>query len=466
MTMTKLRIWGGAGEHGRSCYVFEGEQHRIMLDCGVKKEGIGQYPVFSPQEAQGLSAVLLSHAHEDHSMALPLLYKYGYRGEVWTTKATAEQLDSYFCSWHSYVASRGGQLPYDERDIKAITYRYLEDEAPSGVWREICPGVQIIWGRSGHLAGAVWFGVELEGKRLFFSGDYSRESELLAADTPSMGAGKSVPDHLGMMPDINLADIAIMDNAYGMDKDPQAVKLERLRAELGRILASKGHVLLPVPAFGRGQELIVWTREQFPGQTLIIEPDIWQGLQRLSSWREWLRPEALVRIEQVLSDDSVFVPRNHAERIRLLEQNAAAIIVTGDGMMDSPRARWYYQYLSDHPSLGGDTDDGKVNNNGVVLTGHASRGSFGKHLLDCTSQKTDQKDRCTVRHVIYKVHQGVSDVKHMLERLPSKQVVLVHAPKSHTDLVYDELIKEGWIERGEGAVKAIYSLEPGATLKV
>lgn len=78
--MTKLRIWGGAGEHGRSCYVFEGKQHRVMLDCGVKKEGTGQYPVFPPQVAERLTAVLLSHAHEDHSMALPYCTSMDTRG--------------------------------------------------------------------------------------------------------------------------------------------------------------------------------------------------------------------------------------------------------------------------------------------------------------------------------------------------------------------------------------------------
>ncbi|WP_025683188.1 MBL fold metallo-hydrolase [Paenibacillus maysiensis] len=454
MMMTKLRIWGGAGEHGRSCYVLEGKQHRIMLDCGVKKEGTGQYPVFPPQEAERLTAVLLSHAHEDHSMALPLLYKYGYRGEVWTTKATAEQLGSYFRSWHTYVESRGGKLPYDERDIESIAYRYLEDEAPSGVWQEACPGVQIMWGRSGHLAGAVWYMVDMEGKRLFFSGDYSRESELLAADAPEP----------------NLADISIMDNAYGMDIDPQPVKLERLRAGMGQILSSGGHVLLPVPAFGRGQELIVWASEQFPEQAMIVEPDIWQGLQRLSRLKEWLRPEVPARIERVLHSGRIFVPRDAAERVRLLEQNAAAMIVTGDGMMDSPQARWYYQYLSDHPLSAGDGEgSGKSNHNGVILTGHASSGSFGKHLLDCTNQKTGQKtdrnDRCIVQHLIYKVHQGISDVRLMLKELPGKQVVLVHAPKPQTDLVRDELIREGWTEH-ESSVKVIHSLEPGAMLNV
>ncbi|MGW8959679.1 hypothetical protein [Paenibacillus sp. NPDC055715] len=126
-----------------------------------------------------------------------------------------------------------------------------------------------------------------------------------------------------------------MDNAYGMDIDPQAVKLERLRAGMEQILSSGGHVL---------------------------------------------------------HSGRIFVPRDAAERLRLLEQNAAVMIVTGDGMMDSPRARWYYQYLLDHPPSAGDGEgSGKSNHNGVLLTGHASSGSFGKHLLDCTNQKTGQK---------------------------------------------------------------------------
>ncbi|MEB4784020.1 MBL fold metallo-hydrolase [Paenibacillus jamilae] len=461
MMMTKLRIWGGAGEHGRSCYVFEGKQHRIMLDCGVKKEGTGRYPVFPPQKVKELTTVLLSHAHEDHSMALPLLYKYGYRGEVWTTKATAEQLGSYFRSWQTYVESRGGELPYSEQDIQSITYRYLEDETPSGVWHEACPGVRMMWGRSGHLAGAVWYIVEMEGKRLFFSGDYSRESELLAADAPDLCMREGVDDLPGCKPKSNLVDISIMDNAYGMDIDPQPVKLERLRVEMEQVLLSGGHVLLPVPAFGRGQELIVWASEQFPEQAIIIEPDLWHGLKQLNRWKEWLRPGASTRIKHVLNSDRVFVPRDTAGRISLLERNTATIIVTRDGMMDSPQARWYYQYLSDHRSILIDVDSGEDIRNSVILTGHASNGSFGKHLLE----RADANDICIARHLIYKVHQGLSDVRQMLKEMPSKQIVLVHAPKLQTDLVRDELIREGNNEHG-GPAREVHSLEPGATIEV
>lgn len=95
------------------------------------------------------------------------------------------------------------------------------------------------------------------------------------------------------------------------------------------------------------------------------------------------------------------------------------------------------------------------------MTGHAPHGSFGKHLLE----RADQNDSCVARHLIYKVHQGLSDVRQMLKELPSKQVVLVHAPKLQTDLVRDELIRAG--NRGcEGPARKVHSLEPGATLEV
>ena len=83
--MIKLNVWGGAGEHGRSAYLLSGSLYRLLLDCGVKKEGNGEYPLIEPAVVPQLDAVLLSHAHEDHSVAIPLLYKLGYTGEVWTT---------------------------------------------------------------------------------------------------------------------------------------------------------------------------------------------------------------------------------------------------------------------------------------------------------------------------------------------------------------------------------------------
>ncbi|GAS84729.1 MBL fold metallo-hydrolase [Paenibacillus amylolyticus] len=183
--MIKLNVWGGAGEHGRSAYLLSGSNVRLLLDCGVKKEGTGQYPLIEPEIVPQLDAVFLSHAHEDHSVAIPLLYKMGYQGEVWTTRETRAQLRTYFANWRRFVERMGEELPYDEADEQAIRYRYLEDEVVSLTWFEPIPEVKVMWGRSGHLAGSVWFGVEMEGKRIFYSGDYTSESMLLQADCPA-----------------------------------------------------------------------------------------------------------------------------------------------------------------------------------------------------------------------------------------------------------------------------------------
>lgn len=130
--MSTLTIWGGAGEHGRSSYLLQNKdgQSGILLDCGAKKEGPGEYPLLDTDIIPHLQAVFLSHAHEDHSIALPLLYKYGYSGKVWTTKATVKQLPDYFEAWDKYVAAQSASLPYGEIDKQSIQFMYLEEHIP------------------------------------------------------------------------------------------------------------------------------------------------------------------------------------------------------------------------------------------------------------------------------------------------------------------------------------------------
>lgn len=424
--MIKLKIWGGAGEHGRSCYFFCGEQNRIMFDCGVKKEGEGLYPLMVAEEIPQLNAIFLSHAHEDHSIGLPLLYKHGYKGDIWTTRATAEQLERYFDSWRKYVNRREGELPYEDKHIEAMSYRYLEDYALPGEWFELSNDLKMKWGRSGHLVGSVWFMLEMEGRKLFFSGDYSRESQLLKADTPND----------------SMTDLSIVDNAYGMENEPQHVKLEQLKQTVESVLEAGGQLLLPVPALGRGQELLVWASEQFPECELIVEQAIWQGLESMGNRPEWLRTGALKRIKKTISSNKVVIPLDDEVRICLLERDVPCIIFTGDGMMESPRARWYYERLSQSVK------------HRVILTGHTARGSFARKLLE----EGTLSSGCLVQHICYKVHQGLPDVGIMLNEVPSRQAVLVHAPKEETDLVVARLLDEGY--------EGLHSMEPGAELDI
>ena len=87
-----LSSLSGSGENGRNCHLIEYNDKIILLDCGVKREiidgTVGFYPGLTKEIVNKISCVFLSHCHEDHVAALPLLYHLGYKGLVYATKET------------------------------------------------------------------------------------------------------------------------------------------------------------------------------------------------------------------------------------------------------------------------------------------------------------------------------------------------------------------------------------------
>ncbi|MGE7615592.1 MBL fold metallo-hydrolase [Paenibacillus sp. NPDC101420] len=434
--MSTLTIWGGAGEHGRSSYLLQNKdgQSGILLDCGVKKEGPGEYPLLDIDIIPHLQAVFLSHAHEDHSIALPLLYKYGYSGKVWTTKATVKQLPDYFEAWDKYVAAQSASLPYGEIDKQSIQFMYLEEHIPPQTWLRIASNLRVQWGRSGHLAGSVWLILEWDGTIVFFSGDYTKESLLLMADSPTIMEAETK----------DVVDLSIIDAAYGADPDEQLVKLQQLESAICNTLQNGGSILLPVPIHGRSQELIVWASECFPDDQLIVEEELIAPLRGLSDNTEWLKEGAIQRVNMLFNRKNLFIVSNSEERAKALLNLKSSIVFTNDGMMQSAKAQEYFHQLSASPK------------NHVIFTGHLAAGSFGHRLVKHSMVEESSDMRCTISLIRYKVHQGLPDIREMLQTVPSRRSVLVHAPKSHIDHVTSILEGEGFA--------GLYSLLPGSTL--
>lgn len=500
-------VWGGAGEHGRSCYLIEHRQTRILLDCGGKKEQGGIYPLYEESIVRQLDAVFLSHAHEDHSMALPLLYRMGYIGKVWTTRATKRQLPAYFAAWKQYAAGQQAELPYEDKDIDAISFAYIDDAVRPGEWLELSPGLSVAWGRSGHLAGSVWFLFDVEGERVFYSGDYTAESGLLEADDPAA----MVPLLPVLRPSKPSARsgtkpcLSIVEAAYGTDEEEQEALLDRLERQIRETLLENAWVLLPVPTYGRGQELMVWAQETFPGTPLLVERELMTALGELLAQQEWLREGAAARLERFMASPHIQAAAGETERQAAIASAPAGIIFTNDGMMQSAKCRRYYELLREQGRYA------------VILTGHLARGSFGERLLQAEqelekeerqpdreeslelSQVPNQEphpERChepnreqprsqaepqarerdtllqleqgtesvpkqgkrRVHFVRYKVHQGLPDVRRMLGLVQSGHTLLVHAGKRRTDALVEKL-------RSEGAVN-LHSLAAGDTLKL
>lgn len=433
--MIRLTVWGGSGEHGRSCYYIELAGKRILLDCGVKKENAGEYPLLDRNMVEQLDAVFLSHAHEDHSMAIPLLIKLGFKGKVWTTRATVQQLSGYFASWGKYVKEHGEERPYDQKHIDAIPFEYLEEKGPCGQWLPFEPNLQLRWGRSGHLIGSVWLDIEVGGERVFYSGDYSSESRLLIADSPAAG-----------LPSGNHAfDVSIMDAAYGMDAESQAEKMDQLASYVQKIVDLNGTVLFPVPTYGRGQDLMIWAAGRFSETPIYVESELIEGLQQMLANPNWLLPGIADEILQWMQSSRFVTIRLKKEREQLLSEGIGGIVFTSDGMMQSDKAQWYYSKLKMNPC------------NGVILTGHLARGSFGQKLLAEQFADSD-KQQAQIIAVRYKVHQGLPDVRRMLQTIRSQHTLLVHTGKTDTDLLCEKLAKEGFA--------GLQALIPGDSLEI
>ncbi len=431
--MLTAAVWGGAGEHGRSCYYVDCDGVSVLLDCGVKKTGCGEYPLFDRSRIASLSAVFLSHAHEDHSIAIPMLYHLGYKGVVWTTRATLSQLPTYYEAWEEQVRSKDGDLPYKKSDKERVRYRCLEEYAAAGAWFEVAPNVRVCWGASGHLAGSVWLLIEMGEQRVFYSGDYCDESILLRADLPTGTNSENI-------------SLAIVDAAYGSHPGRQEQELQRLLESIINVSERGGHVLLPVPKYGRGQELLPIVAAAAPHIPIVCEVSLLDGFHELEAFKYWLKPGALERTKQVIQEVAAIV--EDIEEMMKTLSGPPSIFFVSDGLLQSAIGMQCYRAISDNPL------------HAILFTGHLYEGSFGAEVWH-KHNALDKKiapihSGCEVQQFRYKVHQGLPDVRRMLEQLRPQRTLLVHADKAETDLLKARLIEEGFT--------GIHSLIPGQRL--
>ena len=256
----RIHFHGAARTVTGSMHLLEINDHKILLDCGLfqgrRKEAFSRnrnFP-FSPQE---IDAVLLSHAHIDHSGNLPNLVKQGFRGPVFTTPATAH-LDNIMLLDSGYIHEKDAEYLNKKRQKQGkplIEPLYTKEDAARVAPLFKCfnyqdsfepvPGVKAHLVDAGHILGsaAVVLDITESGRtyRLWFSGDIGRPGLQLIRD-PILPSG---------------ADYLIMESTYGDEKkrDPDEAFRE-FREVIQKSIDRKGRVIVPAFAVGRTQELV------------------------------------------------------------------------------------------------------------------------------------------------------------------------------------------------------------------
>lgn len=410
---------GGSGEEARNCFLLEAGNHTVLLDCGVRREALGEfdrvYPALTREIAGRLTAVFLSHAHEDHVAALPYLYELGYRGNVYGTEETIRLAGGFMKKWADFVTSAGGRLPFSVETMNRVAFSAIS------LGSQVVEGLSVTAGRSGHMLGSCWLRFEHGGKSLLYTGDMTLAGRLLATDLPPESDG------------------AMVDCAYAGRTLSQTGQYGALVDLAEEVAAGGGKLLLPVPPNGRGSDILLHLCENLRGVPVYAEANVAALCGELLKERKWLRADVCGRISGAGEEsngaglpcgriDAMNRANTFTNAISLpdvqyrslaLSAPGPAVYLTGDGMMSGPAAAAYFEALK------GDA------RNCILITGHTARSALGSRIFDpafrAQAGLAARAERLTI-----KVHLDDQDVIALNRSVRAKKILLFHAPLEST----------------------------------
>lgn len=392
--MVSITSLGGSGEDSRNCFLVRSGERCFLLDCGVRRE-IAEvstvYPLLTEEIAKSLEAVIISHAHEDHTAALPYLYELGCRCPVYASPETIALIPSFLNKWIAYVKENGGELPFSEENAGKLSFRPIS-ELPFPVRT----------GRDGHVIGGLWYRFELDGHSLLFTGDLTYDSLLLEADP--------LPE----------AEILIIDSAYAGKTLDQSAQYEKLLESARTVTAEGGKLLLPVPANGRGIDMLVYL-SRF-GLPLYAENNIIKNTAALAAEHAWIRPFSM--------PETGFTAVSGANRAELLAPDRPGVFLFGDGMMTSAVSAEYFAAVRDDKR------------SRVIISGHSAKGTLANRLLS-EEFRRENRIQASAEHLTIKVHNDEADVLALTEKVRPGKVMLFHSKASACGSLLDKLSAMG-----------------------
>tara|TARA_Y100000310_G_scaffold193496_1_gene193441 strand:+ start:2311 stop:4218 length:1908 start_codon:yes stop_codon:yes gene_type:complete len=364
----RLTPLGGFRQVGRSCMLLETRKTKILLDCGINVAAQNNEDAFPYLDAirfpiNELDAVVLSHAHMDHSGFIPYLFKLGYRGPVYCTAPTRDLIAILLFDYIDINAKDNKDGPYQERDVKemlkyCITREYREVT-------DIAPDMRLTFHNASHILGSASCHLHIgEGAHnLVYSADikygFTRLFNNVDSNYPRL-------------------ETLIVESTYGARDDIQTQR-EESEAQFLKIIqetiSQGGSILIPSFAVGRAQEvqLII---ENFYRRGL-IDQDVKvyiDGMIKESSAIHTAYPEYLRNAVQkrVLQNDSpftsdIFEVATPAQRDEIVN-NGKAIIIASSGMLTGGASVQYFYKMAENPI------------NTMVFVGYQGEGSLGRKV--------------------------------------------------------------------------------------
>jgi hypothetical protein len=360
---------GGVQEVGRSAFLVRTRESSVLLDCGINPgssrpfEAFPRFddPVF---ELDSLDAVVVTHAHLDHCGLVPFLYKYGYDGPVYCSSPTSNLMTLLQLDYLDVANKQGLMAPYDQKDVRecvlhTIPLRY-------GVVTDIAPDIRLTLHNAGHILGSSMAHLHVgEGlHNIVYTGDYKYGRTMLLE-----AAATEFPR----------VETVITESTYGGADDimPSRVEAEeRLTAIINETLERRGKVLIPVPAVGRAQEIMLiidgyMRRGLMKEAPVFIEGMISEATAIHTAYPEYLGREVRYSIlhdgVNPFQSDYFTVVEHPSVRQDIIDGEPCIIMATS-GMLEGGPVIEYFKSLADNE------------NNTVIFVSYQIEGTLGRRV--------------------------------------------------------------------------------------
>jgi len=368
LTLTSL---GGAGTVTGSKHLLESGDTRILVDCGLF-QGLKDLRQKNwrplPVKASSIDAVVLTHAHLDHSGYLPRLVKEGFRGPIYMSAATADVAelilldsahiqvrDAEAANRHGYSKHKPALPLYTVRDAEHAVERFSTVDFHHSI--PLPGGAQLLLRRAGHILGAATAEISWHGKKIVFSGDLGRYDDAVMRDPEPVPA----------------ADHVVVESTYG-DRTHNGESAEEALGEIiDRTVARGGTVIIPTFAVGRAQSILyhLWRLKQ--SGRLGLTPVYLDSPMAIDATGLMQTHHADHRLTREQCDGACHI----ATYVRDVEDSKALtanplpkVILAGSGMATSGRVLHHLEKY------------GPDRRNTIVLSGFQAAGTRGRSLAE------------------------------------------------------------------------------------
>jgi KH/beta-lactamase-domain protein len=425
---------GGVKQVGRSCFIVMTRESKIMLDCGInpgEASGLNAYPRldwfnFNLDE---LDAVIISHAHIDHQGFLPTLFKFGYKGPIYCTEPTLPLMNLLQMDSVKISKSNGTYLPYESRDVNEVIKHCIT--LPYGKPTDISPDITISLNNAGHIMGSATVHLNISGAHnILYSGDYKY------ARTQLLDSALSIYPRV---------ETLITESTYGNTTDimpDQIVVYRNFTETINRTLIEGGKVLIPVPAVGRAQEImLVIDKEMREGRLIecpiYIEGMISEASAIHMSYAHYLGYDVRKSVSQGINpfqSEYFTVINGHGKRDEVFSDENAAIIMATSGMLEGGPSVEYFKEIAPSP------------NNKILFVSYQINGTLGRRVLDGTMNEVSMLDkngkvkvvpvRCQTQKMDgFSGHSDFNQIMSFVAKIRPKRVLVNHGERSKSDNV-------------------------------